>query len=60
MLRNRITLADVRTLPVGEIMNLPPAELLLLQEEAAEAFESAKLAKEWLENAILAARGNRH
>ena len=52
MLRNCITLADLRTLPVGEIMNLPPAELLLLQEEAAEAFESAKLTKEWLENAI--------
>lgn len=52
MLKNRITLADVRTLPVGEIMNLPAAELLLLQEEAVEVFESAKLTREWLENAI--------
>jgi len=52
MLKTPITLTDLHTLPVGEIMNLPPADLLLLQKEATEAFESAKLAKEWLENAI--------
>ena len=52
MLKNPITLTDLRTLPVGEIMNLSPSALLLLQKEAVEAFESAKLAKEWLENAI--------
>ena len=52
MLKNPITLTDLRTLPVGEIMNLSPADLLVLQNEATEAFESAKLTKEWLENAI--------
>jgi hypothetical protein len=52
MLKNPITLTDLRTLPVGEIMNLPPADLLLLQKEATEAFESAKLAKEWIDSAI--------
>jgi disulfide oxidoreductase YuzD len=52
MLKTPITLTDLRTLPVGEIMNLPPVELLLLQKEASEALESAKLTKEWLENAI--------
>ncbi len=52
MLKNPITLADLRTLPVGEIMNLSPSALLLVQKEATEAFESAKLTKEWLENAI--------
>jgi hypothetical protein len=31
--------------PVGDIMNLPPADLLVLQKEATEAFESAKLTK---------------
>jgi disulfide oxidoreductase YuzD len=52
MLKTPITLTDLRTLPVGEIMNLSPADLLVLQKEATEAFESAKLTKEWLENAI--------
>lgn len=52
MLKTAITLTDLRTLPVGEIMNLSPADLLVLQEEAAEAVESARLTKEWLENAI--------
>ena len=52
MLKTPITLTDLRTLPVGEIMNLSPADLLVLQKEAVEAVESAKLTKEWLENAI--------
>jgi disulfide oxidoreductase YuzD len=52
MLKTPITLADLCTLPVGEIMNLLPSTLLLVQKEATEAFESAKLTKEWLENAI--------
>ncbi len=52
MLKTPITLTDLRTLPVGEIMNLSPSALLLVQKEATEAFESAKLTKEWLENAI--------
>jgi hypothetical protein len=52
MLKTPITLTDLRTLPVGEIMNLSPADLLVLQKEAVEAFELAKLTKEWLENAI--------
>jgi hypothetical protein len=52
MLKTPIILTDLRTLPVGEIMNLPPSTLLLVQKEATEAFESAKLTKEWLENAI--------
>ena len=52
MLKTPITLTDLRTLPVGKIMNLSPAALLLLQKEATEAFELAKLTKEWLENAI--------
>lgn len=52
MLNNRITLADLRTMPVGAIMSLPAAELLQLQEEALEVFEAATLIKEWVESTI--------
>jgi hypothetical protein len=49
---NRLSLDDVRTMPVGEIAKLPAEHLALLQEDADAAFDAAKRLKEWLEGAI--------
>lgn len=49
---NRPQLADIRTMPVGEIARLPAEHLALLQEEAEEALNAAKRIKDWLEGAI--------
>ena len=39
---NRITLADLPTLPVGEIADLPGDQLVLLKQDADERLRSAK------------------
>ncbi|TCT10521.1 hypothetical protein EDC22_10518 [Tepidamorphus gemmatus] len=49
---NRPQLADIRTMPVGEIARLPAEHLALLQDEAEEALNAAKRTKDWLEGAI--------
>lgn len=49
---NRLSLDDIRKLPIGEIAALPADQLALLQEDAGEAFLAAKTVKEWLEGAI--------
>jgi hypothetical protein len=49
---NRLSLDDVRTMPVGEIAKLPAEHLALLQEDADAAFDAAKRLKEWLDGAI--------
>ncbi|HXF88167.1 MAG TPA: hypothetical protein VNK48_07440 [Xanthobacteraceae bacterium] len=49
---NRPHLADIRTMPVGEIDKLPAEHLALLQQDAEEALNAAKRTKDWLEGAI--------
>lgn len=49
---NRISLDDLRNLPVGEIAALPGDQLMLLQDEAAERLRAAKSLGDWLDGAI--------
>jgi hypothetical protein len=49
---NRLSLDEIRTLPIGEIAALPADQLALLQEDAQAAFQKAKTLKDWLEGAI--------
>lgn len=49
---NRLSLDDIRNLPIGEIAALPADQLALLQEDAEASFLAAKNLKEWLEGAI--------
>lgn len=49
---NRPQLADIRTMPVGEIAKLPAEHLALLQEEADQALNAAKQIRDWLDGAI--------
>lgn len=57
--RNRPSLEDIRSLPIGEIAALPPAHLALLQEEAEAALATAKTLKDWLDGAIALRFGER-
>ncbi len=52
MPRNRITLAEVPETPIGDLAALPPDQLALLVEEAAEALARARRLKEWLDGAL--------
>ena len=52
MSSNRVQLADIRAMPVGEIAALPAAQLALLQEDAETALQAAKTLKDWLDGAI--------
>ncbi|MDO8604920.1 MAG: hypothetical protein Q7R40_00150 [Phaeospirillum sp.] len=52
---NRPRLADMMTMPVGEVAHFSPEILILLQEEAEESLRHAKSAKDWLD-AVLARR----
>ena len=49
---NRPRLADMMTMPVGEIANLPPDMLSLLQEEAEQNLRLAKMQKDWLDGVL--------
>ena len=49
---NRPRLADLGTMPLGEIVALSGETLALLQEEAEEALRRAKAAKDWLDGAL--------
>lgn len=49
---NHITLADIPTMPVGEIAALPADQLALLQEAAQQDYQRAKTVSHWLEGAI--------
>jgi hypothetical protein len=49
---NRPQLADIQTMPVGEIAKLPAEHLALLQEEADQALNAAKQIRDWLDGAI--------
>ena len=59
MSSNRIQLADIRAMPVGEIAALPAEQLALLQEDAEAALKGAKTLKEWLDGAIALRFGER-
>ncbi len=49
---NRVQLADIRAMPVGEIAALTAEQLALLQEDADAALTAARTLKEWLDGAI--------
>ena len=49
---NRPTLADIRRMPVGDVIALPPEHLALLQADARDALDTAKRLQEWIEAAI--------
>ena len=49
---NRVHLADIRTMPVGDIAALPAEQLALLQKDAETALTAAKTLKDWLDGAI--------
>ncbi|MGR3312663.1 MAG: hypothetical protein ACU0D2_04820 [Roseovarius indicus] len=49
---NTITLDALRHMAVGDIEALPAEELARLQNEADDAFHSAKSLRDWLEGAI--------
>ena len=49
---NRISLDELRRMPVGDIAALPPDQLALLQDEAEEALRHAREACERLDGAI--------
>ena len=49
---NRISLDELRTMPIGDIAALPAEQLALLQNEASEALRRAKMACDWLDGAI--------
>ncbi len=49
---NRPQLDAIRSLPIGEIAQLPAEHLALLQEDAAASLEAGKRLKEWIDSAI--------
>ena len=50
--QNHPSLADVRCLPIGEVIALPAEHLALLQQDAREALEAARRLADWIEAAI--------
>jgi len=49
---NRPTLASIRHMPVGQMLELPPEHLALLQADARDALDAAKRMLDWIEGAI--------
>ncbi len=56
---NRPRLADLPTMPIGEIAALPADLLAVLQEEAEESAKAARLLADWLNGAIGLRYGDR-
>ena len=56
---NRISLDDLRHMPVGDIAALPAEHLALLQDEAGEALRLVKMACDWLDSAVGLKYGDR-
>jgi hypothetical protein len=52
VLINRPTLADIRHMPIGQVLELPPEHLALLQADARDALDAAKRMLDWIEGAI--------
>jgi hypothetical protein len=51
-MHNCVTLDGIPQMPIGEIAALPPNQLALLTDEAAEALERARRVKDWLDGAL--------
>jgi hypothetical protein len=51
-MHNRVTIEDMPGRPIGEIAVLPPDQLVLLTDEAAEALERARRVKDRLDGAL--------
>ena len=56
---NRPRLGDIRTMPIGEIAELPAPILALLQDEAEESVKAARHLADWLNGAIALRYGDR-
>ena len=56
---NRPRLGDIRTMPIGEIAELPAPMFALLQDEAEEAVKAARHLADWLNGAIALRYGDR-
>jgi hypothetical protein len=52
VLTNRPSLADIRHMPIGQVLELPPEHLALLQADARDALDAAKRLLDWIEGAI--------
>ena len=51
-MHNRVTIEDIPRMPIDEIAALPPDQLVLLTDEAAEALERARRVKDRLDGAL--------
>jgi hypothetical protein len=47
-----VTLSDLPTMPISAVAALPPAQLMLLSEDAEAAIETARTTKAWLDGAL--------
>lgn len=56
---NRLSMRDIKTMPIGDIAALPADQLALLQEEAEAGLQAAKQAKEWIDGVIALRYGDR-
>ena len=54
-----ITLQNIESHPIGEIIALPPATLMGLLADAEEAARKAKLVREWIEGTVNLKYGQR-
>ncbi len=51
-MNNLVTLSDLPTMPIGAVAAPPPAQLMLLSEDAEAAIETAQTTKAWLDGAL--------
>jgi hypothetical protein len=58
-LPNRITLQDFLQMPVGDVIALPAEQLALLQEDIEENLRRARMARDWLDGALMLKYGER-
>lgn len=52
MTQDKINLTDVPNIPIGKLATLSPNQLLLLQGQAAQHLQKAKMLKDWLDNSV--------
>ena len=51
-MHNRVTIEGIPGMPIGEIASLPPDQLVLLADEAAEALERTRRVKDRIDGAV--------
>ena len=51
-MHNRVTIEDIPGMPISDIAALPPDQLVLLADEAAEALERTRRVKDQLDGAL--------